>query len=96
MYSEKKLVVICMFFFLASSLFLTHAGAEKVSSETISEKPNAERSDGENPSKQKPEITIDVPSHDVGEIYEGESIVHSFSVKNTGNTTLNIERVKAG
>lgn len=93
---EKKLIFFFLLFFLASTLFLTHAAAEKVSTETVSVQPEAEHAEGKNPLQQRPQITIDVPNYDVGEIYEGEKISHNFTIKNTGTTDLNIKDVKAG
>ncbi len=43
-----------------------------------------------------PHIAIDAAEYDAGEIYEGETIVHSFTVKNTGTAELTIKDVKAG
>ncbi len=44
----------------------------------------------------QPHLSIDPSSHNVGEIWEGEDIIHSFIVKNTGTATLDIKNVKAG
>jgi hypothetical protein len=32
----------------------------------------------------------------MGEVYEGNTIVHAFAIKNTGTAELNINKVKAG
>ena len=47
-------------------------------------------------SAKHPHITIDSPLYDAGEVGEGEEIVHSFIVKNTGEVQLNIKSVDAG
>ena len=44
----------------------------------------------------QPHLSIDPSSHNVGEIWEGEDIIHSFIVKNTGTALLDIKNVKAG
>jgi hypothetical protein len=44
----------------------------------------------------QPHLSIDPSSHNVGEIWEGDDIIHSFIVKNTGKAQLDIKNVKAG
>jgi hypothetical protein len=44
----------------------------------------------------QPHLVIDSANHDVGEVWEGEDIIHSFTVKNTGTAQLAIKKVKAG
>ena len=44
----------------------------------------------------QPQLSIESTSHNVGEIWEGEDIIHSFIVKNTGAAQLDIKNVKAG
>ena len=44
----------------------------------------------------QPHLSIDPSSHNVGEIWEGDDIIHSFIVKNTGTAQLDIKNVKAG
>jgi hypothetical protein len=45
-----------------------------------------------------PEISVDTATYDLGTIYEGkrDSAMHTFKVKNTGDTTLVIRQVKPG
>ena len=47
-------------------------------------------------SGDQPHLSIDPSSHNVGEIWEGDDIIHSFIVKNTGKAQLDIKNVKAG
>ena len=47
-------------------------------------------------SKKKPQITIDAPNYDFGEIHEGDKIIHDFTIKNTGTAELTIKDVKPG
>ena len=44
----------------------------------------------------QPHLVIDSPSYDVGEVWEGEEIIHPFIIKNTGKAQLDIKNVKAG
>jgi hypothetical protein len=45
-----------------------------------------------------PEISIDTATYDLGVIYEGkrDSAMHTFKVKNTGDSVLLIKSVKPG
>jgi hypothetical protein len=45
-----------------------------------------------------PEISVDTASYDLGVIYEGkrDSAMHTFKVKNTGDSVLVIKSVKPG
>jgi hypothetical protein len=43
-----------------------------------------------------PAISIPETSHDFGEIGEGTPVSHDFLVKNTGNATLEIQKVQPG
>jgi hypothetical protein len=45
-----------------------------------------------------PEISVDTVNYDLGVIYEGkkDSVMHTFKVKNTGDSVLIIKSVKPG
>jgi hypothetical protein len=45
-----------------------------------------------------PEISVDTATYDLGVIYEGkrDSAMHTFKVKNTGDSVLVIKSVKPG
>jgi hypothetical protein len=45
-----------------------------------------------------PEISIDTATYDLGIIYEGkrDSAMHTFKVKNSGDSVLSIKSVKPG
>ena len=96
MFSEKKYVFIFVLCFLTTILFFSHLSAKEVSMKTVSDQQKAVDAQEKVPAEKQPQITIDATRHDVGEIYDDESIVHSFTVKNTGTAELNIKRVKAG
>ena len=55
-----------------------------------------EKKSGETANGDQPSLSIDSPSHNVGEVWEGEDIIHPFIVKNTGKAQLDIKNVKAG
>jgi len=44
----------------------------------------------------QPRLTIDAPDYDAGELWEGEDIIHTFTIKNTGKALLDITNVKPG
>jgi len=45
---------------------------------------------------KKPKLVIKEPIFDAGEIDEGKVVKHSFSVYNSGDTTLEIKNVRPG
>lgn len=46
--------------------------------------------------EDRPHLTIDAPDYNAGELWEGEDIIHTFTVKNTGKRLLEITNVKPG
>jgi hypothetical protein len=48
------------------------------------------------PTQNQPKISFDYFNYDAGEVYEGENVIHTFTVKNTGTAQLEIERVNTG
>jgi len=44
----------------------------------------------------QPVLTIAEPSFDAGVVKEGDIVIHSFIVKNTGTAVLNIDSVRPG
>ena len=61
-----------------------------------SEGEKSEIKQGQTTTGDQPHLIIDSPKHDVGEVWEGEDIIHSFIIKNTGTAQLDIKNVKAG
>lgn len=51
---------------------------------------------GMSPGGNQAHLAIDSLDYNVGEVWEGEDIVHTFIVKNTGTAQLDITNVKAG
>ena len=71
--------------------------------EVIPEKKDAKQQKGEAKLQQKqttlqghPKITFDSTSYNAGEVWEGDTVVHTFTVKNTGTAELTIAKVKPG
>jgi hypothetical protein len=46
--------------------------------------------------KKSPHLVISSPGYDAGTVGEGETISHTFEVKNTGDAELRILSVKPG
>ena len=51
--------------------------------------------DGLSTSIKAPQLTIDSPVFDFGEVIEGEKLEHSFLIKNTGEASLVISSAKS-
>ena len=95
MLTEKKYVFILSLCFLTAVLCSPFLGAQEVKT-APSDQQEAESTPGNTAPEQVPHIAIDAANYDAGEIYEGETIVHSFILKNTGTAELTIKDVKAG
>ena len=82
MFTVKRcfFVILCFFTTLC---FLHHSCAE-------------ENMTSESPAQNQPQIAIDLSQVDLGEVYEGNPILHAFTIKNTGTAQLNIAKVRAG
>ncbi len=52
--------------------------------------------EGAAPEGGTPRLVIATPVYDAGEVWEGDTVTHSFVVRNTGNGTLAINQVKPG
>jgi len=61
-----------------------------------SEQQKIERATERAPSKAQPVITFDTRHYNAGEVWEGEIVSHTFTVKNTGTSELTIKSVKPG
>jgi hypothetical protein len=69
---------------------VTQSGTQPVS------QPDTESKKSQTTSGGQPHLVIASTTHDAGEVWEGEDIVHAFVIKNTGTAELSIKDVKAG
>ena len=86
MITVKKCVCLYTAVFLVTALFSCNKlwAEEKVEKSTATNK------------QDQPQLSLDAPQFDAGEVDEGAVIVHGFTVTNTGTAPLNIKKVKAG
>ena len=61
-----------------------------------SEPQKVEKKQEQAPTENQPQISLDSNHYDLGEVWEGDEIVHTFTVKNTGTAELNIKDVRVG
>ena len=92
------LMIIC---FLATLLSFRPVSAEEGMIKATVKKKKAventpERPSEEQSSEDQPTISFDNTTYDAGEVYEGDTVTHTFTVKNTGTAVLNITNVKPG
>jgi hypothetical protein len=86
--------VVTMFFW-AALLFLCVAPQESAA-QGQSPKPSAGESRDGAQATEGPRILIEETVYDFGEVYEGTTVDHGFTVKNTGSAVLNISQVRPG
>ena len=79
-----------VFLFLLA-LAISCVREKKISSDLIN---NPLTIDGLSTSIKAPQLTIDSPVFDFGEVFEGEKLEHSFLIKNTGEASLVISSAK--
>jgi hypothetical protein len=89
--------LLMLFCFLVTSLSFRPVSAEegmikatvkKKKVETIQEEPQS--------SEEQPTISFENTTYDAGEVWEGNIVTHTFTVKNTGTALLTIKNVKPG
>ena len=56
----------------------------------------ADGQQGQASAQNQPRISFDSTSYDAGEVWEGDEVSHTFTVKNTGTVELDIKKVKTG
>ena len=93
------LIIVC---FVANFPVLPQSYAQKpkinatVTPKREINKPKSEAAKGKTSEENQPAISIEERMFDAGEVWEGDTVVHSFIVKNTGKGVLNISNVKPG
>ena len=93
---EKYLYLAPLLFFLTTSLPLQHLWAAEALKKHSPDQLKTESRQEKTSSQNQPQIHIDSITYNAGEIYEGDIIVHTFTVKNVGTAQLNINKVGAG
>ena len=68
---------------------------------TVPKKGTSEQQKSESTREQvstenQPQLSLDTDHYDGGEVWEGDEILHNFTVSNTGTVQLNIKNVKPG
>ena len=94
--AKKYSHLITVFCFLAVSSSFHYLWAKETQKNTTPDKQKAEEKQEKVPKQDQPQISLNSTKYDAGEVYEGDVIIHDFTVKNTGTAQLNIEKVKAG
>ena len=87
------LLIVC---FLATSLSFRPVSAEESMIKATVKKKNVESTQGQPSEENQPTISFDNISYDAGDVWEGDTVSHTFVVKNTGTAVLNIKNVKPG
>ena len=93
--AKKILYLIVVLCFLTISLPLrlwTKEGAK----DRASDQQKAESQQEQAPTRDNPKISFDSHHYDAGEVWEGDEVSHTFTVKNTGTAQLNISKVRPG
>ncbi len=96
MSTVKRYVCVIGVFCLLTSLFSFHLWAGESSKKITSSKQKDKNKQAQAPEQDRPRISFDSKVYDAGDVWEGDVVTHSFTVKNTGTAELVIEKVKAG
>ena len=62
----------------------------------VSEQQKSEGTQEQVSTENQPQLSLATDHYDGGEVWEGDAILHSFTVRNTGTGKLNIKNVKPG
>ena len=87
------LLIVC---FLATSLSFRPVSAEEGMIKATVKKKEAETTQEQSSEADQPTISFDNITYDAGDVWEGDTVSHTFTVKNTGTAVLNIKNVKPG
>lgn len=87
------LLIVC---FLATSLSFRPVSAEEGMIKATVKKKKVETTQDQSSEENQPTISFDNTTYDAGEVWEGDTVSHTFAVKNTGTAVLTIKNVKPG
>jgi hypothetical protein len=88
------LVIAC---FVAQFFLLPHLNAQEPKIKVNVQPKKAESPKVKaDPAGKQPAIAFDTMEFDAGEVWEGDTVSHTFVVKNTGKAELAISNVKPG
>lgn len=97
MFNARKYIYLMVVFSFLITSFPLHLWAEEGSRKIKSLDLQKTESQQEKALAQnQPRISFDDTRYDAGEVWEGEKVFHTFTVKNTGTAQLNIKKVKGG
>ena len=96
MFDVRKYVYLVMGFCFLIGALSFNLWAKDVANEGASNLQKTGILQEQAPWPNQPHISFDAISYDVGEVWEGDVISHTFVVKNTGTSELTISKVKAG
>ncbi len=100
--NKRSLCLLIAVCFVANFLVLPQLYAQKpkinvtVTPKSEIDKQKVESQKGKTAGGNQPAIVIEQRMFDAGDVWEGETVTHSFIVKNTGKAELNISNVKPG
>ena len=87
MFDKKNYFYLIVVFCFMTATLPFHVWAEEGSKKVASDQQDAE---------SQLQISFDSRYYNVGEVWEGDKVSHTFTVKNTGTAELNIHKVKPG
>ena len=87
------LLIVC---FLATSLPFRPVSAEEGLIKATVKKKKVETTQDQSSGEDQPTISFDNTTFDAGDVWEGDTVSHTFAVKNTGTAVLTIKNVKPG
>ena len=70
--------------------------AEEGAKDRASDQQKDESQQEQASTQDNPKISFDSQHYDAGEVWEGDEVSHTFTVKNTGTAELTISKVRPG
>ena len=96
METRKNFYLIFIICFLAASWSFCCLLSEEGAAEAVPDLQQDKDQQEQSPVQHQPRMHLESAKYDAGEVREGEKIIHSFTVKNTGTAELTISKVKTG